>query len=470
MSTGLVEATCPVAAAARAWPDAPAVIWNEGGWNYREFHRRIAGCASRLAAAGIRPGDRVALDLPPSAECLALLVALWRRGAAACLLNRRWPDSSRAEAAERIGANAIITPDSLAEWIGDGEDEPTPIDLSLPATILFTSGSSGAPKPAVHSFGNHHASAHASNRNIPLAPGDRWLLSLPLYHVGGIGVIFRCWLGGAAVALPTPGEDMTDTLRRHTVTHVSLVGTQLHRMLREDRAAKTLIGMRAILLGGGAIGEGLVREAEANNLRIHTSYGMTETSSQIVCTRPGDTSAHLKTSGRPLTEGTVAISSEGEILVRGQTLFLGYLDGESVIRQSNPEGWFATGDLGAMDDDGYLRVTGRRDNLIVSGGENIQPEEVEAALANIEGVAEAMVVPVAEEEFGQRPVAFVRMDEDAPSIPDERLRAELARTLPRFKIPVTFHPWPEDSAQPGFKPSRAEFAKRAGDIGCASAD
>ena len=455
---------CPVAAAARAWPDAPAVVWDAGGWNYREFNRRIAGCASRLAAAGIGTGSRVAVDLPPSAECLALLVALWRRGAAACLPNRRWPDTARAEAAGRIGANATVTPETLAEWVCDGEDGPSQINLSAPATVLFTSGSSGAPKPAAHSLGNHYASAEASNRNIPLGPGDRWLLSLPLYHVGGIGIVFRCWLGGAAVALPVPGEDMTDTLRRHTVTHVSLVGTQLHRMLREDRAAKTLIGMRAILLGGSAIGEGLVREAEANNLRIHTSYGMTETSSQIACTRPGDTSANLKTSGRPLTGGTVAISALGEILVRGRTLFLGYLEGESLARPLDKEGWFATGDLGAMDEDGYLRVIGRRDNLIISGGENIQPEEVEAALANIVGVAEAMVVPVADEEFGQRPVAFVRMDEDAPVISTERICMELAQVLPRFKIPAAFHPWPEDMTQAGIKPSRAEFAKRARDV------
>ena len=135
-----------------------------------------------------------------------------------------------------------------------------------------------------------------------------------------------------------------------------------------------------------------------------------------------------------------------------------------MARPLTQEGWFATGDLGAMDSDGYLRVTGRRDNLIISGGENIQPEEIEAALLNVPGVAEAVVVAVADEEYGQRPVAFVRTDEDAV-VTSDGISAELERTLPRFKIPKAFHPWPEELAQPGIKPSRKAFAERAHSAG-----
>jgi O-succinylbenzoic acid--CoA ligase len=188
---------------------------------------------------------------------------------------------------------------------------------------------------------------------------------------------------------------------------------------------------------------------------------MTETASMIACTAVGDSIEHLQTSGRPLVEGTVSVSDEGEILVRGDTLFQGYLQPDgSLDLPLTGEGWFATGDLGFIDDDGYLHVTGRRDNMFVSGGENIQPEEIERQLCRADGVEEAVVVAVDDVEWGAKAVAFVRMA-GGRALNAQQLDLELREALPAYMVPKTFLPWPEDLAETGIKPSRAELTLRA---------
>jgi O-succinylbenzoic acid--CoA ligase len=324
------------------------------------------------------------------------------------------------------------------------------------STIVFTSGSAGVPKAALHTFGNHYFSASGSNANIPLEPGDRWLHSLPLYHVGGLSILFRCLLAGATVALPEPGLPLGEAIAHSGATHVSLVSTQLLRLLREEGFAGT--ELKAILLGGGPMPASLVDEARARGLPIHTSYGLTEMTSQVTTTPPGASRGELRTSGRPLPHREVAVSGRGEILVRGETLFAGYVEGASVHRPLDDDGWFHTGDLGALDENGYLDVRGRKDNLFVSGGENIQPEEIEEALSGLAGVQEAVVVPVPDPEFGARPVAFVR----AEGVTDQgTLTRALEKVLPRFKIPVAFYPWPDEAWGRGMKVDRSSFRERA---------
>ena len=192
---------------------------------------------------------------------------------------------------------------------------------------------------------------------------------------------------------------------------------------------------------------------------VHTSYGLTEMSSQVTTTPPGMTPAGLRTSGRVLPYREVAISGDGEILVRGETLFAGYVRDDGLERPVDEAGWFHTGDLGELEGKGYLRVRGRKDNLFISGGENIQPEEIEEYLERLEGVERAVVVPVPDEYFGERPSAFV-LPADGRVTP-RGLAGELERELPRFKVPVAFYEWPE-GADPGkTKVDRPFFRDRA---------
>ena len=180
--------------------------------------------------------------------------------------------------------------------------------------------------------------------------------------------------------------------------------------------------------------------------------------SQVTVTRPGASRKELLSSGSPLTEDTLRIW-DGEIQVRGKTRFLGYLNQEGIDTPFDNEGWFATGDLGRFDDAGNLHVSGRKDNMFTSGGENIQPEEIEERLCAVDGVVQAVVVPVHNAEFGMRPAAFVRQEGTAHS--DVHLAAVLSEYLPDYKIPFAFFPWPIDPDDDSMKVRRGLFEQLA---------
>ncbi len=424
--------------------------------------------AAALHLGELEPGSRVALYLQRDERYVALVLALIRAGHVACPVSDRLPPQGVAPLLERAACSGLVSedeellqtagadlrrpqPETLLRK-GGQHAEPTDIPLERPATIIFTSGSTGVPKAALHTFGNHHHSALGSNANIDLRPGDRWLHSLPMYHVGGLSILFRCLLVGATVALPRLGTTPARAIAGLGATHVSLVSTQLSRLLRESAG---LGGLKAVLMGGGPVPPSLVDEALSRGLPVHTSYGLTEMASQVTTTPPGATPEELRTAGRVLPNREVSISEEGEILVRGATLFAGYTEGEGLDLPLDADGWFHTRDLGELDEGGYLRVGGRMDNLFISGGENVQPEEIEEALCHLEGIDEAVVVPVPDEEFGARPVAFVRTDGGV-----RNLSKELEPVLPRFKIPISFHPWPEE-ARGGMKADRAALGELA---------
>jgi O-succinylbenzoic acid--CoA ligase len=301
-----------------------------------------------------------------------------------------------------------------------------------------------------------HQNALQSNRNIELHPGDAWALSLPLFHVSGLGVVFRCIAGEAAIVIPGPDEDIPEACVKYRITHLSLVATQLYRLLQSGSGLNALRKTKAILLGGSAMPESLIRAAIDNRLPVHTTYGMTEMASQITTTRPNESVEALLTSGRPLDPNAVKLAPDGEILVRGECLFKGYVEGDHTFIHLIDGTWFATGDRGAFNAKGCLTVFGRKDNQFISGGENIQPEEIEKFLTLLDGVEQAVVVPVTDEEFGQRPVAFVK-PEGHYTIDGRTIAEALARHLPGYKIPRSFYPWPDHLPEGGIKVSRAKL-------------
>ena len=471
---GATRIPCPLRSAARRSPDAPAIVGAGASLTYRELDRRVSGAAEKVREMGFGVGDRVALYLPKDEGCIVLLLALIRARCVACLLSTRLPPRGAAALVRRISCRALVSSEELVAGVERlrledllvagpaAPDRPQPgedvwLAPDAPCTVVFTSGSTSVPKAALHTFGNHFFSARGSNTNIALAPGDRWLHSLPLYHVGGLSILFRCLLAGATVVLPEPGVPLGKAIAESGASHVSLVSTQILRLLREEEFERG--GLEAILLGGGPMPASLVDEAVARGLPIHTSYGLTEMASQVTTTPPGASREELHTSGRPLPHREVGISGNGEILVRGKTLFAGYVEGDAIERPLDADGWFRTGDLGELDENGYLRVLGRVDNLFVSGGENIQPEEVEEVLSGLEGVEETVVVPVPDPEFGDRPVAFVRTA--GGTVDGETLAHALEKVLPGFKIPVQFHAWPEEASPGGMKVDRAFLRERA---------
>ncbi|MCC6489993.1 MAG: o-succinylbenzoate--CoA ligase [Candidatus Hydrogenedentes bacterium] len=466
----------PLINAARERGNLPALVSAAQTYTFASYDAAAHAVACALRATGIQAGERVCLLSLPSPEVPIVLMGAFRAGLTVCLLNTRMPRHGLAEAIHRVRPRVLIVDDYFARMefghlpnlriasILDAEVADARIgapDLSLPGTIIFTSGSSAEPKAALHTCAQHSYSALASNENIVIEPGDCWLLSLPLFHVSGLGILFRSAWAGGAVAVPEQGEPLDEAIKRYGVTHVSLVATQLFRLLHTRSGKEALASLKAILVGGGAVPGSLVREAHRQRLPLFTTYGLTEMASQVTTTRPWDPLEVLLTSGRPLRPDTIRVSDSGEIEVRGPTLFSGYVEDEAISLPQTEDGWFATGDLGKFDESGNLHLLGRRDNLFVSGGENIQPEEIERCLCHIDGVVEAVVVPVKSEEFGSRPVAFVRVAEPQHMKP-ALFAAYLAERLPAYKIPMFFLPWPVEKGEEPVKVSRTALAHLAG--------
>jgi len=463
---------CPLEEAAERRGDRPAVTTPSETISYTELHRRVDRAAFVLRARGCQPGDRIGLFMPNSVEYLVWLLGVMRMGAVCCPLNTRLPVRAIADLLGRIDCHTLIAHDmsSVQEGVRDrvliphdaleqtvsresGAACPM-VSLGTPVTIVFTSGSAGPPKAVLHSYGNHYYSARGATQNLPLGVGDRWLLDLPLYHVGGLGIVFRCILAGATVVIPAKEAPLEVMLERYGITHLSVVVTQLYRLLQGPAESVRYPLLRCVVLGGSPVPMKLLTRAHARGLPVFASYGCTEMASQVTTTGIESTEEQRLTSGRLLPYRELTIAEDGEILLRGETLFMGYVEGREVRRSLTRAGWFCTGDLGRVDD-GYLTVQGRKDNRFFSGGETIYPEEIERALAEFDDIDQAVVVPIPHEEFGQRCVAFVRARNGCP--PYGVLANWLGRTLPRYKIPDAFYEWPaaDDSAQ--LKIDRARF-------------
>lgn len=448
----------------------PAILWGTRSINWLQLHQYGAGVVSQLKGLGINPGDRVAICSQTSPEYLIVLFALWRMRIVACPVSPRWPAAAVSEYLSRINAVLFLTTvpirDSLktvtvrTRVLSDmvcfssgrdlSQEKAWQPGLEQEVTVIATSGSSGKPKAAVHTWANHYYSALGSQDILPLNSGDRWLLTLPLYHVAGIAIVVRCFLAGAAIVIA--GDDLAQTVAARKVTHASLVTTQMQRLLQTPDGIAALKSLKYILLGGSAIHPVIVQKSIEEKLNVFISYGMSEMASQVATGPAGGCVKVLKHRQLKVDEG-------GEICLKGETLFKGYIQSGHVQQPSTPDGWFKSGDLGLLDDNGCLSVLGRKDNMFISGGENIHPEEIEKVLLSLEGVAQAVVVPKEDKEFGHRPVAFVERSPNA-SLTDEQIILHCALHLPRFKIPARFYPWPQEENQ-DLKLSRQKLAEKA---------
>ncbi len=462
---------CPVFAGAEAQPEATAIVDSEGPVTFAELNRRIERASRILRDKGASRGERVGIHLPNEVVSLVISWACLRCGTVAVPLSTRLPLSEAAQRLKEIGCKKVITrgttpgsgvaaihPDVFSGDRSTGDATPA---AKLPRdrmwTAIFTSGSSGSPRAAVHTLGAHLLSAEGSRSNIALSPGDRWLLSLPLYHVGGFAIAVRCWQAGAAVVIPSGTPWRADLLNEMRVTHLSLVTTQLLRLLDSMDRETRFPSLGAVLLGGSAIPGTLLERAVAAGLPVHVSYGSTEMASQIATTRSGASIEELKdTSGRILPFRSVRFDESGELFVRGATRFSGYATRDGLDRPFDTEGWFATGDIGSWLGGGHIRIEGRKDRMFISGGENIHPEWIEKALARMEGIDDALVVPVPDADFGFRPVAFIRC---SGRIEASELETRLRASLPGFMVPEAFLPLPD--AEAGMKHDRRRLAVRA---------
>jgi O-succinylbenzoic acid--CoA ligase len=267
------------------------------------------------------------------------------------------------------------------------------------AAVLFTSGTTGKPRGAVLTRAGFIASAEASAANLGWEGNDCWLLCMPLAHVGGLSILTRCLLARRCVALSArfDASALPQAIDEQRITLVSLVPTMLARMFDEHPDWKAPPGLRAILLGGAAASSSLLQRSAERRVPVLVTYGLTEACSQVTTTRYATRFAPLGEGSGESLPGTEVRIADGRIQVRGATMMAGYWD-EPPLR---PEAWFDTGDLGKLDERGRLHVQARRSDLIVTGGENVYPAEVEEVLENLPAIDAAAVFGVADEEWGQ---------------------------------------------------------------------
>ena len=464
---------------AASTPDSLAVIDadTETNWSYSGLNAAVDETAGRLASLGVEPGDQVGMLMTTRFKAVCLVHAAQRLGVQLVVLNTRLTSDELAAQldlvdltvlicdgdTERLAKRAAESTDDRARMpIGSMDDpesttinsfrdvDPKPVDsadwaFDDPQLIVFTSGTTGSPKAVVLTMGNLLASAVSSGFRLGINADDRWLVTLGLYHVGGLAPLFRSVLYGTALVLRSsfdPGPT-ADDLRRYDVTIVSLVPTMLSAML--DRRGTLSDSVRAVLLGGAPTTTSLVERCRNYSSPVYPTYGMTETASQIATAAPKTAFSQPESVGRPLlwtsltliddSGEPVAPGESGEIVVDGPTVTPGYYNNATATEAAFCEYGLRTGDVGSFTDEGSLVVHNRLDDRILTGGENVDPGEISDVLRSHPAVDDAAVVGLADETWGERVAALVVPTGSDCSVAE--LDTHCRDRLAGFKLPRT---------------------------------
>ncbi|WP_437580431.1 AMP-binding protein [Sorangium sp. So ce887] len=422
--------------------DVPGLGVGPGGaLRFGDLAPAVAAVCTRLARAGVGQGARVALVAPNALGTVVVLHALLALGAILVPIHPRLTageagvliDDARPDLVLREPALAALLQEAGPEIAALRDRGPRAVeaagirapDPSGDLAIVYTSGTTGRPKGAVLPRRAFLAAAAGSAANLGMRDDDRWLLCLPLCHVGGLSIVTRCLLARRAVIL-APRFDPASVLAsivRDRATLLSVVPTMLLALLEADRD-NVLARLRAVLVGGAGAPERALGECARRGVPALTTYGLTEACSQVTVQRPRDPRAREPGSGAPIAGIDLRIEGAGgdgvgRIEIRGPVLFRGYYRGPERAPELliDGAGWFSTGDLGALDAAGRLHVAARRSDLIVTGGENVYPAEVEQVLASCVGVAGAVVFGVPDERWGHVVAAAIVPDQAAPGAP-----------------------------------------------------
>jgi o-succinylbenzoate---CoA ligase len=439
---------CPVHAQALRRPGALALVAGSERLSFAELDAEVAAWAGRLRARGVAAGSRVAVLAWNGLPTLALVFAVRRLRATLVPLNARLTRAELQPLVARLLPCTVLAEESLSDKLpGAALLEVVAREVVAPHAdaaalwpdedwvVLFTSGTTGRPKGARLAVRALVASAAASRANLGASPADRWLCNLPLFHIGGLAMAVRCAVDGAALVLHRrfDAEETARALAVEAITHTSLVARTLELTLEAEAKPSAL---RAVLVGGGPLPVELGARARAAGIPVLHTYGLTEACSQVATEHPND--ADGTTVGPALPGLALRIvpaggdDAAGEIQVLGPTLMAGYLDDAEASAAALADGWLRTGDVGTLDNQGRLHVLARRFDLILSGGENVYPAEVEAVLSAHPAVAEAAVVGRADRAWGEVPVAAVVL---RPGAALEGLTDWVRNRLASFKVP-----------------------------------
>ncbi|PKL83879.1 MAG: o-succinylbenzoate--CoA ligase [Ignavibacteriae bacterium HGW-Ignavibacteriae-3] len=444
-------------------PDKTAFITSERTVSYREFYMECSAATDFLFDLGIRNTEKVGLLYGHNYNFFAVVNALWFIGAVPVPLNTRllteelkkqidladikfllidanlteqfshlnfenkiyFPSKSSRKTYDKN--TQILNSTLLCDCLSGGEV----LNCSL---IMFTSGSTGNSKAVVHTFESLFESVKALDSCFGLSNEDVWLASLPLYHIGGFMIPVRALIAGSAVAFPdSPShEDIKSGIKKFIPSHISLVPTTLFRLLNENVSPDA--NLKYAFLGGGPSDKKLISDAVSMNWPIIKVYGSTETCSMITALLPGESKEKLDSSGKVLSDVKITVQETDEILVASKTLFKEYYNDPLSTRSVFKDGWYRTGDIGRIDTDGYLFLDSRREDVIISGGENVSSGEVENVLKSHPSISDAFVFSLDDKTWGQIVCSVLVTDNFNEAEISDFLRTKLAG----YKIPKRF--------------------------------
>ncbi|MFP5109740.1 o-succinylbenzoate--CoA ligase [Neobacillus sp. C211] len=453
-------------------PERIAVYFQEQTITFGELYQRSYQVAGQLQGLGMHKNQYVGVLLNSNLDTVVILFALQLLGVRAVILNNRLSPSELVWQLIDAKAVSLIIEDTFsetktfinnqipsictltkAEIVFGSQNAPNiqeEISLSEICTIMYTSGTTGNPKGVIQTYGNHWWSSVGSALNLGFIEGDSWLCNVPLFHISGFSILMRSVIYGMPIVLHDhfDVEETIYDIHDKKVTIMSVVGTSLRRIVDALRERRLPNHFRCMLLGGGPAPLPLLQACIEKEIPVFQTYGMTESSSQIVTLAPEYSLTKLGSAGKPLFTSQLQIVAEdgglapsgmpGEIVIKGPNVTPGYLFLPEVTEEKFINGWFHTGDVGYLDEDGFLYVLDRRSDLIISGGENIYPAEIEAVLLAHPDVSEAGVTSLEDTEWGQVPIAYiVKREGTNPSV--GALEQFCKERLAKYKVPKAFY-------------------------------
>jgi o-succinylbenzoate---CoA ligase len=447
-------------------PSRSAIVFNGQSTTFAELYEQAYDIAGKLAFSGVKKGQFTGLLLRNHLDSAVILLALQLLGVRAVILNNRLTAEEIVWQLKDSKADFLISEEFFQEMTGKIKDSleklplllkeqigETPfekpsileeIDLDEICTIMYTSGTTGHPKGVIQTYGNHWWSATGSALNLGLHDDDCWLCMVPLFHISGYSILMKSMIYGMKIVLHEKFDEKIAIadIQKERVTIMSVVSTTLTRILEQLQEDKLPDYFRCMLLGGGPASLPLLEECVSKDIPVFQTYGMTETSSQIVTLSPEDSIRKLGSAGKPLFPSQIKIiqnemteastQKSGEIVVKGPNVTIGYLNQQGELK----DGWLHTGDIGYFDEEGFLFVLDRRSDLIISGGENIYPAEIEGVLNSHPAIRESGVIGRKDGQWGEIPVAFIVKNN---SITEEGIISFCLEKLAKYKIPKEIH-------------------------------
>lgn len=446
---------------ARLTPDRIALTFEDQTYTFKQIKNISLKRAQQLAGFGLKKNSRVAVLGPNEPKLIFIMYACMHLQCEMVMLNRKLARDELDYQIRDSECHIVLvsdedthllydsTPQLLFSQIEKAEEEPIEIDeewdLQQTTSIMYTSGTTGFPKGVRQTVGNHQANALSSVLNIGLSEEDVWLCIVPIFHISGFSILVRSLLYGNEVKLYRmfEPEKVVNDIASGRVTFMSAVAVMLERVIDglEEQGLDASSKFKLILAGGGPVPEKYLERAQKVQLGVAQTYGMTETSSQTATLSNEDAFRKIGSAGKPLFFNQIKILDadrpfvEGEICIRGPHVTPGYI-GRFIDKKSTVDGWLHTGDIGYLDDEGYLYVVDRRSDLIISGGENVYPAQIENVLLSHPAVIEAGVCGIGDDTWGHVPVAFVILKKD---VSKEELIAYCREKLAKFKVPKDIH-------------------------------